>query len=389
MVAHEGVELEAAQPAPAIVLGLGHMRTVTEHAVPSASVIEGVLAAEVVLPCRDLTATLNFFTERLAFRVDAIAPADNPSMAVISAHGVRLRLVRDDAELPLTIVLRGDALELGEDDRVAPNGTRIELVPVTAPLTAPPLRPALTVSRPGTATTAGRAGMRYRELIPGRLGGRFVASLIELPDGGPVPDYVHHHDVWFQMIHCVHGWVEVVYEDQGPPFWLTAGECVLQPPGIRHRVLASSAGAAVVEVSSPAEHVTLVDHQLGLPTPTTRPERDFGGQRFVRSRVAGASWIPWRLEGFECRDSGIAAATDGLAASCVVRPCGPVTASPWAHQAEIVFWFVVEGGLTMGLDDDRTEQLGPTDAVTIPAGTAYRISAATADLELLEVTLPV
>ena len=84
--------------------------------------------------------------------------------------------------------------------------------------------------------------MRYRDLVPGRLGGRYIASHIEIPDGGTVPDYVHFHDVVFQMIFCAAGWVRVVYEDQGEPFVLHAGDCVLQPPLIRHRVLEASPG---------------------------------------------------------------------------------------------------------------------------------------------------
>ena len=36
---------------------------------------------------------------------------------------------------------------------------------------------------------------------------------------------------------------------------------------IRHRVLESSAGAEVVEVSAPAEHITMADHDLALPCP--------------------------------------------------------------------------------------------------------------------------
>ena len=53
--------------------------------------------------------------------------------------------------------------------------------------------------------------------------------------GGPVPDWVHFHKVRFQLIYCWHGWVRVVYEDQGDPFVLQAGDCVIQPPQIRHR----------------------------------------------------------------------------------------------------------------------------------------------------------
>src|SRR5262245_50397922 len=91
----------------------------------------------------------------------------------------------------------------------------------------------------------GRAGMEYRDLIPGRLGGRFIASHIRIPGGGETPDYVHYHKALFQMIYCKAGWVRVVYEDQGPPFALEAGDCVLQPPEIRHRVLESSPGLEV------------------------------------------------------------------------------------------------------------------------------------------------
>src|SRR5207237_1333899 len=126
----------------------------------------------------------------------------------------------------------------------------------------------------------GRAGMQYRDLIPGRLGGRVIASQIRIPDGGPVADYVHHHRVRFQMIYCRRGWVRVVYEDQGPPFAMREGDCVLQPPGIRHRVLEASRGLEVIEVSAPSDHETFRDHELELPSANERRERVFSGQRF-------------------------------------------------------------------------------------------------------------
>ena len=125
----------------------------------------------------------------------------------------------------------------------------------------------------------GRAGMRYRDLIPNRQGGRFIASHISIPDGGPVPDYVHFHKVRFQMIFCYRGWVKVVYEDQGPPFVLQAGDCVLQPPRIRHRVLEASPGLEVVEIGCPADHETRADLVMELPTGRVEP----GSVRVVTS----------------------------------------------------------------------------------------------------------
>ena len=49
------------------------------------------------------------------------------------------------------------------------------------------------------------------------------------------------------------------------------GDCVLQPPQIRHRVLESSAGLEVLEISCPAEHETWADADLDLPTTEVRP----------------------------------------------------------------------------------------------------------------------
>jgi quercetin dioxygenase-like cupin family protein len=240
--------------------------------------------------------------------------------------------------------------------------------------------------------------MRYRDLLPDRLGGRFIASHIAIPDGGPVPDYVHHHRIRFQLIFCHRGWVRVVYEDQGPPFVLHPGDCVLQPPGIRHRVLEASPGLHVVELSCPAEHVTLLDHELTLPTPDVRRERDFGGQRFVRHEAAGAAWQPAWLPGFEARETGITAATDGLAGVRVLRPAPSATSRPPAaaiHDGELMFFFVLRGRLSLRLapSEDGTgttadRVLEEADAVSIPAGLASELVEPSHELELLEVSLP-
>jgi quercetin dioxygenase-like cupin family protein len=194
------------------------------------------------------------------------------------------------------------------------------------------------------------------------------------------------------MIHCFRGWVRLVYEDQGPPFVLQAGDCVLQPPQIRHRVLESSPGLEVIELACPAAHDTCADHDLALPGPS-RPEREFGGQRFVHHVAADAPWRPWRLPGFECRDTGIGAATSGLAGARVVRSSGaggargarPPRAT--AHDAELLFLFVLQGALTLEHERKR-EPLATGDAAVIPAGQRHAFCEPSEGLELLEVSLP-
>ena len=166
----------------------------------------------------------------------------------------------------------------------APNGTHILFTPAQPVMDMPVLRPALSMVRgmlsDGTWKT-GRAGMQYRDLIPDRQGGQFIASHIRIPIGGPVADNVHHHDVRLQLIYCYRGWVRLVYEDQGEPFVMREGDCILQPPHIRHRVLEASDGLEVIEIGSPAEHMTQLDHRMPLPTGSSLPMRAFDGQRFA------------------------------------------------------------------------------------------------------------
>jgi len=351
-----------------------------------------VLAAQVVLPCSNLDGTLAFFTGTLGFRVDTISPADSPSMAVISGHGLRIRLQRTSGGAPgvLQLLCRDpSSVAGGATELTAPNGTRIEFVAANPPLVVPPLKQSFVVSLLREARWGvGRAGMRYRDLVPDRQGGRFIASHIQIPDGGPVPDYVHFHKVRFQMIYCYRGWVRVVYEDQGPPFVMHAGDCVLQPPRIRHRVLECSPGLEVIEMTCPADHETVADHALALPTATLDSDHNFGGQRFVRHQAAAAAWQPWRLAGCECRDLGIAAATGGLAVVRVARPSGASRSGMHTHDAEFLLTFVLEGAMTLCCEGRPPQRLSAGDCLVIPARMPYALTDCSPDTELLEAALP-
>jgi uncharacterized protein YjlB len=342
--------------------------------------------AEVQLPCVDLAPTLAFFTGELGFRVETIFPADDPQVAVISGHGLRLRLAPVGGD-PGVIRLAAEPRP-GSPMLTAPNGTRIEFVDPDPPVEIPPLKPEFVLTRQADSPDAGagRAGMLYRDLIPSRLGGRFIASHIAIPEGGPVADWVHFHKVRFQMIFCRRGWARLVYEDQGPPFLMQAGDCVLQPPRIRHRVLESSPGFEVVEIGCPALHETLADHDMDLPTAMLRPDRDFGGQRFLHSVAAETPWTPLGATGFEVRESGMAEATNGLADVRVIRPAAARGFKAPPHDGEFFFGFVLEGSVTLA--HGGAHPLTGGDAFVIPAGEGWSLSDASADLRLLEVMLP-
>ncbi len=292
------------------------------------------LKTSVQIQCRDLATVLDYYTKELGFRIDVIFPADAPRVVNLSGSGIDIRLEQDGG------VVAGEW---------------------------------------GT----GRAGMEYRDLIPDRLGGQLIASHIRIQSGGPVPDYVHHHDVSFQMIYCYKGWVKVVYEDQGPPFVMRAGDCVLQPPHIRHRVLECSDNMEVIEVSSPAEHETFVDHDLSLPNENIDSTRDFGGQRFVFHESGKAAWEPGIDANSESRDTGIAMATNGRASVRVVRPVGPPRDIELVNEKGLLFIFVLAGSTRIQGHVDSKLVLAAGDSHVLPVNESAKAVDWTPDVELL------
>jgi quercetin dioxygenase-like cupin family protein len=305
---------------------------------------------ELELICADFNPALDLL-RGLGMRLDLIYPADDPHSAVLSHDGMRVRLT-----------------------------SRPEAAPVSGDL--PAFRPQFVVTHAGSASGEGRAGMQYRDLIPGRLGGRYIASHIRIDEGGPVADWVHYHRIAVQLICVRTGWVRVVYEDQGEPFVMAAGDMVLQPPGIRHRVLESSADLEVVEITCPAAHETFADHELELPNGDAGPARSYGGQFFLHHVAAEAPWRPWH--GAEAQAAGVSEASGGLAEARIVRTgASPVIAVP-PHEGELVFGFVLAGSVRLEFGEGG--QLGPADAFVIPRGEAWGVSDMSGEFRLLHVT---
>ena len=343
---------------------------------------------QTLVPCQNLNRTIAWFQKTLGLRLEIIFPADDPTTAVMSGHGLTLRLERSDELTAPTIRLDAAKFGLKPTTLKAPGGTQVVLA-TNAPAELPMIRQSLVV-RPSASSQwiAGRAGMQYRDLEPGRQGGRFIASHIRIPEGGPVPDYVHYHQVRFQMIYCHRGWVKVVYEDQGPPFVMRPGDCVLQPPEIRHRVIEASDGLEVIEISCPAEHPTLVEHSFDLPNSQIDENRLFGGQQFISHQADAATWHPACPRGFLVRDMGFAAATDCLASARVIRAARAGFRYTTTSSDEYHMFYVLAGTAIIVVDETMPHALFANDAVTLPGKVKVTLTANVAKTEILEVTLP-
>ncbi|MEO0357144.1 MAG: cupin domain-containing protein [Pseudomonadota bacterium] len=350
------------------------------------------IRAEVQLPTSDLQGDIGFFTTTLGFRMEEIFPADDPAVVTLQGYGLRLRLDRESAAgAGVVRMLCDDPMLIagGATELTAPGGTRVDIVPLAPPIVMPPVASEWVVRRltDSAPWVVGRAGMQYRDLIPSRLGGAIIASHIRIPDGGPVPDMVHYHSIGFQLIFCYKGWVDLVYEDQGPPFRLTAGNCVIQPPGIRHRVLYASADLEVIEIGVPADHITTIDHALDLPTDRLRPDRTWDGQRFVHFQSDAAPWGASKVAGYAAQDTTIGDNTNGVAQVHVLRPDGKAT-HPWTQSDDIYFGFVLAGALTLTRTGQAPQTVTAGDAFVVPSGMDIALCDPSDDAQILQVTLP-
>lgn len=104
-----------------------------------------------------------------------------------------------------------------------------------------------------------RTFFEYRDLgIAAATGGRFQAHVIRAREAVKSRDGRHHHELDFQMVYILRGWIAFDYEGQGE-VRLEAGDSVLQPATIRHELIGCSEDLELLEITSPADFATVSD----------------------------------------------------------------------------------------------------------------------------------
>jgi mannose-6-phosphate isomerase-like protein (cupin superfamily) len=104
-----------------------------------------------------------------------------------------------------------------------------------------------------------RAYAKYRDLgIAEASRGLARAHVIRLvgPCNPAEVSKLHFHDVEFQMVYVLKGWVKTYLEGQGETL-MNEGSCWTQPPRIKHLVLDYSDDVELLEVILPAEFKTV------------------------------------------------------------------------------------------------------------------------------------
>jgi len=335
-----------------------------------------------VMPSQDLLADIAFYTQELDLKLLSIYPSGNARYAELSGMGLSLLLDTDYRGEPGRLLIKTELA--AHKPVVSPSGTEIvwqQIRPEHAQSLDSHCAEICTLR--GSPWATGSAGTHIRDLIPSRLGGGLIASHIRIPNGGPVADRVHYHTTEFQLVICIQGWISLAYEDQGDPIILKPGDCVLQPPHIRHKVLETSNGLEVIEISTPSEHVSAIDNDLHLPMSRVNTHRLFHGQRFCHFQQSGAQWKPHRVPGFAAADTGVMQASVGVAGASLLKASGTVRTYSTQHSANALFSYVLAGSIRI-----NKQLLVAGDAFTLPPGVAYTVGDISTDLAMLELSLP-
>ena len=104
-----------------------------------------------------------------------------------------------------------------------------------------------------------RAYAHYRDLgIKDATHGLAQAHVIRLqgPCNPQEVSKLHYHDVEFQMVYVLKGWVKTYMEGHGETT-MREGSCWTQPPKIRHMILDYSDDVELLEIILPADFKTV------------------------------------------------------------------------------------------------------------------------------------
>lgn len=112
-------------------------------------------------------------------------------------------------------------------------------------------------------------------------------------------------------------------------------------------------------------------------------------EKLAYATPENAPLVPGRRSFFNYRDLGVTQATDGLMRAQMTLATGVMEKTGWHyHICDSQFIFAVRGWIDLQFEDGRTIRVGEGESLLIPPGLRHNETAISADLELLEISVP-
>ena len=173
------------------------------------NVNDNKLSAEICIKTTNLNKEIDFFENKLDFRLVEIYPADSPLYAILTGQGICVRLIQTENlinspnfENNISINIKKTKKDQLINEISSPSGIKINFKKEYKSYKINKKNNQLyeICYFKENQWKVGRAEMFYRDLIVSRFMSTIIASHIKIPKGGNINDRVHYHDIDFQII---------------------------------------------------------------------------------------------------------------------------------------------------------------------------------------------
>lgn len=234
-----------------------------------------------------------------------------------------------------------------------------------------------------------RTFYRYRDLgLRDATGGLMRATHIRNVGGTESRTGWHCHDLDFQMVYVLKGYVKFVTED-GETVTLRPGDCAHLPALYRHDEIEFAPDFEVVEITAPAEVETIHGRDTPVPQRPARPGRisnfaaNYDGPEAYKVGDGPRQFLAYR-------DAGVTVATGRRVNINVVRNsrAGDSSTGWHYHSLACQFIFVLQGWSRVAVEGQGEFTVRTGDAMTIPYGLKHDVTGFSADFTVLELNIP-
>lgn len=234
-----------------------------------------------------------------------------------------------------------------------------------------------------------RTFLQYRDLgLREATGGLMRAEHIRLTGKRDAKTGWHCHELDFQFVFVLKGYVKFTTQD-GETVTLRAGDCAHLPGLYRHDEFEFAPDFEVVEITAPADVITIAGNQPVAPSSTITPGRR---SEFAASYDGPDAYKvgdgPRRFLAY--RDAAATNATGRRVNVNVVRnsKAGDNSTGWHYHSLACQFIFVLKGWSRVEVEGRGEFTVRAGDSMTIPRGLKHDVTGFSEDFTVLELNIP-